>query len=128
MAVSVDEQQQGLELLEITGKEQSLLLVLLELGLNPSSVKANLMPMLYLPQDLKQVIRQHGLKGAHALALATLSAKALDISENQAVSERIAATDEVLKKNLTVTETRELVRKIKVKYLKSNEQELKEVK
>lgn len=128
MAVSVDEQQQGLELLEITGKEQSLLLVLLELGLNPSSVKANLMPMLYLPQDLKQAIRQHGLKGAHALALATLSAKALDISENQVASERIAATDEVLKKNLTVTETRELVRKIKIKYFKSNELTLKEVK
>ncbi|MEA5506950.1 ParB N-terminal domain-containing protein [Halotia wernerae UHCC 0503] len=128
MAVSADEQQQGLELLGITGTEQSLLLVLLELGLNPSSVKANLMPMLYLPPDLKQAIRQQGLKGAHALALATLSAKALDISENQAASERIAATDEVLKKNLTVTETRELVRKIKTKYLKSNKQELKEVK
>ncbi len=128
MAVSADEQQQGLEVLEITGREQSLLLVLLELGLNPSSVKANLIPMLYLPPDLKQAIRQQGLKGAHALALATLSAKALDISENQAASERIAATDEVLKKNLTVTETRELVRKVKTKYLKSNKQELKEVK
>ncbi|MBW4690023.1 MAG: ParB N-terminal domain-containing protein [Komarekiella atlantica HA4396-MV6] len=128
MAVSTDEQQQGLELLEIKGKEQSLLLVLLELGLNPSSVKANLMPMLYLPPDLKQAIRQQGLKGAHALALATLSAKALNISEKLAASERIAATNEVLKKNLTVTETRELIKKIKDKYLKSNKQELTEVK
>ena len=128
MAVSAEQQQQGLELLGISGTEQSLLLVLLELGLNPSSVKANLMPMLYLPPDLKQAIRQQGLKGAHALALATLSAKVLDISENQAASERIAATDEVLTKNLTVTETRELIRKIKTKYFKSNKQELNEVK
>lgn len=128
MSVSAESQQQGLEILGITGIEQSLLLVLLELGLNPSSVKANLMPMLNLPPDLKQAIRQQGLKGAHALALATLSAKALDISEKLAASERITATNEVLKKNLTVTETRELIRKIKTKYLKSNKQELKEVK
>ncbi|MCG6138820.1 MAG: ParB N-terminal domain-containing protein [Nostoc sp. LLA-1] len=128
MAVSTDEQQQGLESLGVTGREQSLLLVLLELGLNPSSVKANLMPMLYLPLDLKQAIRQQGLKGAHALALTTLSAKALDIPENEAASERMAATDEVLKKNLTVTETRELIKQIKTKYLKPNQQELKEIK
>ncbi|MBD2421814.1 ParB N-terminal domain-containing protein [Anabaena cylindrica FACHB-243] len=128
MAVNADEQQQGLELLGITGREQSLLGVLLELGLNPSSVKANLMPMLYLSPDLKQAIREQGLKGAHALALATLSAKTLDISENQAASERMMATDEVLKKNLTVAETRELIRNIKTKYLKSQKKELKEIK
>jgi ParB family chromosome partitioning protein len=42
---------------------------LLDLGLNPTSVKANLLSMLALPADLKQAIRDQGLKGAHALAL-----------------------------------------------------------
>lgn len=128
VAVSAVEQQQGLELLGVTGTEQSLLLVLLELGLNPSSVKANLMPMLYLPLDLKEAIRKKGLKGAHALALTTVSAKTLDISEKQADAERIAATNEVLNKNLTVAETRELVKQIKAKYLKSDNQQLKTLK
>jgi ParB family chromosome partitioning protein len=126
--VSTEEQQQGLEQLGVTGTEQNLLLVLLELSLNPSSVKANLMPMLFLPQDLKDTIRQRGLKGAHALALATLSAKGLDISEEQAVSERVAATNKVLKENLTVPETRELIKKIKDKYSKHQKAESKEVK
>lgn len=128
VAVSSEEQQHSLEKLEVRGTEQNLLLVLLELGLNPASVKANLMPMLHLPSDLKKAIRQQGLKGAHALALATLSSKTLNITENQAIAERVAATEEVLKKNLTVTETRELIKKIKTKYLNSNSQELKEIK
>lgn len=126
--VSIEEQQHGLEQLEITDTELSLLLVLLELGLNPSSVKANLMPMLFLPQDLKDTIRQRGLKGAHALALATLSAKGLDIEEELAATERIAATNKVLKENLTVPETRELIKTIKDKYLKHKKSESKEVK
>ncbi|WP_193197968.1 ParB/RepB/Spo0J family partition protein [Nostoc sp. MG11] len=125
---SAEEQEQRLELLKVTDIEKKLLLVLLELGLNPSSVKANLIPMLYLPLDLKQAIRQQGLKGAHALALATLSVKALDISENQATDERVTATNEVLKKNLTVPETRELIRQIKTKYLKSQKPDLKQLK
>ncbi|MBD2242030.1 ParB N-terminal domain-containing protein [Aulosira sp. FACHB-113] len=126
--VSTEKQQQGLEQLGVIDTEQSLLLALLELGLNPSSVKTNLMPMLFLPQDLKDAIRQRGLKGAHALALATLSAKVLDIKEEQATSERIAATNKVLNENLTVPETRELIKAIKDKYLKNKKSESKEVK
>ncbi|MFL9455481.1 hypothetical protein AB0758_30920 [Tolypothrix bouteillei VB521301_2] len=46
VSVSSEEQQAGLSELGITGTEYSLLLLLLELGLNPASVKANLIPML----------------------------------------------------------------------------------
>lgn len=128
VALSVQEQQEGLEELGIIGNEQDLLLLLLELGLNPASVKANLMPMLGLPQDLKDAIRHRGLKGAHALALVTLSAKALSIAEKEATKERVKATDQVLKKNLTVPETRELIKQIKAKYLKAEKTESKKVK
>ena len=125
--VSAEEQEKGLEQLEFKGPEKSILLILLELGLNPSSVKANLMPMLSLPQDLKQAIRQQGLKGAHALALTTISAKTLDVPEKKAAKERVAATVKVLQEHLTVAETRELVKKIRAKYLKPQKSESKEV-
>ncbi len=125
--VSTEEQIKGLEKLGFRETEKNILLILLELGLNPSSVKANLMPMLSLPQDLKEAIRQQGLKGAHALALTTISAKTLDVSEKKAKKERVAATVKVWQEHLTVPETRELVKKIRAKYLKPQKSESKEV-
>ncbi len=127
VAVSTEEQLLGLEKLGIIGNQQDLLLLLLELGLNPASVKANLVPMLSLPQDLKDAIRSLGLKGAHALALTTLSAKALGIPEPEATRERVQASEQVLKNNLTVPETRELIKQIKSKYLKSEKTESRRV-
>lgn len=128
IGVSAEEQQEGLELLGVTGEEQHIFLMLLELGLNPNSVKSNLMPMLFLCDDLKEAIRQQGLKGAHALALSTLSAKILNTTEKKATLERTNVTQKVIQENLTVPETREEIKKIKAKYLKSKKTESKEVK
>ena len=96
--------------------EAKLLLALLDLALNPASVKANLLPMLSLPDDLKLAIRERGLKGAHASALASLSAKNLKVSEVVANNERISATEKVISQDLTVAKTRELVAQIKARY------------
>lgn len=115
VAATAQEQKQGLEMVGVRAKEQSLLLILLDLGLNPGSVRANLLPMLSLPNDLKVAIRQQGLKGAHALAISALSAKALSISEEQAADERAIVTEKVLGKDLSVPETRKLVAEIKAK-------------
>jgi ParB family chromosome partitioning protein len=128
LAASSEEQQEGLEVLGIIGEEQALFLVFLEFGLNPASVKSNLLPMLSLPEDLKKAIREQGLKGAHALALATLSSKTLKISEQEAARERITATEKVLKENLTVPETRDLIKNIKARYLIQESSESKEIK
>jgi ParB family chromosome partitioning protein len=128
LAASSEEQQQGLEALGILDEEQALFLVFLEFGLNPASVKSNLLPMLSLPEDLKKAIREKGLKGAHALALATLSAKTLKISEQEAAIERIKATEKVLSENLTVPETRDLIKTIKAGYLTPEPSESKEIK
>jgi ParB family transcriptional regulator, chromosome partitioning protein len=145
VTVSAEEQKNGLEAFSVTENEQDILSILLELGLNPASVKANLMPMLFLPQDLKDAIRigvdysqdlnssdslreYHTLKGAHALALSVLSAKVLGIEDKVAAKERIKATDEVLKSNLTVPETRTLINQIKAKYLTETKTESKEIK
>ncbi|WP_250126294.1 hypothetical protein [Chroococcidiopsis sp. CCMEE 29] len=119
VTATTEEQQRGLDSLGVQGKERELVLVLLELGLNPGSVKANLLPMLSLATDLKTAIRQKGLKGAHALALAALSAKSLSISEQRATKERIAITQQVLELDLTVPQTRKLVAEIKMKFSKS---------
>lgn len=115
-----EEQQQGVKRLGVSETEEKLLLALLDLALNPASVKANLMPMLSMPKDLKAAIREQGLKGAHALALTVLSAKTLKTSERQATKERIEATNQVIEQDLTVAKTRELVGQIKAKYLKSD--------
>ena len=116
-AVGVDSQEQTkiLASMNISQKEQSLLMVLLDLGLNPGSVKANLLPMLSLPTDLKIAIRQQGLKGAHALAITTISSKALNVSEEQAYQERSKVTQIVLGQDLSVSETKALVTSIKLK-------------
>lgn len=100
--------------------EENILLSLLELALNPTSVRSNLMPMLSLPLDLKSAIRDRGLKGAHALALASLSEKNLKIPERQARKERLEATEQVLDEQLTVAKTRELVRKVKAKFVEAD--------
>lgn len=94
-----------------------LLISILHMGLNPASVKTQLLPMLSLPNDLKEAVREKGLKGAHALILATLSAKVLKTSESKAAKERINATQTVLLEDLTVAKTRELIAKIKAKFL-----------
>jgi ParB family chromosome partitioning protein len=115
VGVDTQEQTKTLASMNVSQKEQSLLMVLLDLGLNPGSVKANLLPMLSLPIDLKTAIRQQGLKGAHALAVATISSKALNISEEQASQERSNVTQIVLEQDLSVSETKALVTSIKQK-------------
>jgi len=127
VATSSEQQRQGVNELGANETESKLLLALLDLALNPASVKTNLLPMLSLPLDLKAAIREQGLKGGHAVALSTLSAKFLKTSERQATRERIEATNRVVEEGLSVAKTRELVNQIKAKYLKP-ESKLKESK
>lgn len=125
VALTNEEQEQALEQMGVRHQERDLLLELLDLGLNPGSVKANLLPMLSLPSDLKTAIRQQGLKGAHALALSALSAKTLNLADKEATKERIVATGQVLEQDLTVPETRRLVAKIKTKFSENTEPDSK---
>lgn len=104
-----------------------LLLSLLHMGLNPVSIKTQLLPMLSLPNDLKEAVREKGLKGAHALILATLSAKMLKTSEKTATKERLKATQTVLSQDLTVAKTREWVAEIKARYAPSQATESRKI-
>lgn len=111
-------QIEGLEGFDLSPIEFRVLLVLLDLTLNPASVRANLVSVLALPTDLKVAIRQQGLKGAHALALAALTEKTLKVQERIATRERLEATQIVVTEDLSVRQTRDLITKIKSKYLK----------
>jgi ParB family chromosome partitioning protein len=112
------EQIKGLEEFNLRPIEFRVLSVILDLTLNPASVKANLVSVLALPSDLKAAIREQGLKGAHALALAVLTEKTLRIEERIATRERLEATQTVIIEDLSVRQTRELIATIKAKYLK----------
>jgi len=127
VTVTTEKQKVELQSLDVSKNEEKLLLALLDLALNPASVKANLMPMLSLPNDLKEAIREQGLKGAHALALSVLSSKTLKISEAKATKERIQATTKTIQEDLTVAKTRELISQIKTKYLGSENIQSKEI-
>lgn len=104
-----------------------LLLSILHMGLNPASVKTQLLPMLSLPDDLKKAVREKGLKGSHALILTTLSSKTLRTKEETATKERIKATQTILAQDLTVSETRQLIAEIKARYAPNNTTESKKI-
>lgn len=116
VTASDDEQKQGLEVMELSDSEQAVLQIILGLSLNPASVCTNDFRMLSLYPDLQQAIRGVSLKAAHAMVLQRLSAKNLEIDEAQAANLRVEATQEVVEKGLTLTETQNLVSQIIKKY------------
>lgn len=116
IALPEPEQQLGLVALSLDETETAVLGVLLDLQLNPASIDANIFPMLSTPDDLKQAIRERGLSGPAAIALQTLNAKNLGISESRARSARMKAIASVIDENLSVSDTRQLVATIRAKY------------
>lgn len=119
-ALSDDKVEENLDN-SINGTERAILLILLELQLNPASVDANLIPMLSLVDDLKDAIRNHGLKGVHAIALQKLSAKNLNLSQAKAKRLREDLTKKVVQENLSVLQTRKLVNEAIAKHSPSPE-------
>jgi ParB family transcriptional regulator, chromosome partitioning protein len=116
LTANTQEQSSGLSDLNLDEKEKLLLSLLLNLQLNPASVDANIFTMLSLAPDLKEAIRNLGLKGVHALALNKLSAKNLKISEKKAKSIRVEKTNQVTLNKLSAVETRKLVNEVLEKY------------
>nr|WP_263012320.1 ParB/RepB/Spo0J family partition protein [Laspinema sp. D2d] len=109
---STQTQAQGLEELGLSENEQVILLELLKLQLNPASVSANIFPMVSLLDDLKQAMRDAGLKGFQAVALNQLSPKNLNVKPKKAATIRAQVTAQVLVENLSVAKTRQRVKQI----------------
>lgn len=104
-----EQQSSTLATLGLAEAEQTIFRVLLSLQLNPASVNANIFPMLALPKDLKQAIREQGLGGMQALALGRCNAKTLGLSEIAASKVRMEILKKVLKEKLSVTQSRQMV-------------------
>ncbi len=115
------EQREKLAAFELSESEQSVLLVLLELGLNPASVCANDFRMLSLFPDLQTAIRESHLKASHAMVLQRLSARKLKKSEPQAKRLRAKATQQVTAKKLSLAETKKLVEELIAKHAPQEE-------
>ena len=107
-----EERKQGLNSLELSQSEVAVLEVILGLGLNPASVLANDFRMLSLFPDLQKAVRTANLKAAHAMALQRLSAKNLDVLEQEAIAIRSDAVQAVVDKNLSLAETNQRINEI----------------
>lgn len=128
MTATREEQQQGLATLGLDGREQDILLVLLDLQLNPASVDANIFPMLSLADDLKMAIRESGLFGVQALALSKLSAKNLGQPEAKAKEIRMKTTQKVGLEKLSTQDTRKLVAEVIASHVQASPGASKKVK
>jgi ParB family chromosome partitioning protein len=127
LTANTQDQSSGLAALNLDEDEKLLLSLLLNLQLNPASVDANIFTMLSLALDLKEAIRNLGLKGVHASALNKLSAKNLKISERKAKSVRVEKTKQVTLKKLSAAETRKLVNEVLEKYAGSESKSSREL-
>jgi ParB family transcriptional regulator, chromosome partitioning protein len=106
----LDEQQWQAEI------ERDILELILSLQLNPKSVNSNVMPLLKLPEDLQQAIREHGLETSKVKELNKLSAAKLKVSELEAIEVRQALTAKSISSQLSLTQIKEEVENILARY------------
>lgn len=113
---SREQQYKQIQSFNLPTLPEKILLVLVELQVNISSLAANDLPMLSLSPDLKKSIREKGLPCHHALAIAKLSSAQLKASESLALQKRQEVTQQVISDSLSLKATRELIRQILAEY------------
>jgi ParB family transcriptional regulator, chromosome partitioning protein len=92
--------------------DKQILLSLLELQQNVCSLAANDLPMLSLPDDLKEAIRTQELPCHQAKAISKLSSKVLKISEDELIKLRSQIVQKVITESLSLRETKETIARI----------------
>ncbi len=118
----LNEQEQGIEQLDLSEEQRDILAVIIDLQLNPASLAANDLQILLLFDDLKQAIRETGLKASHAQALQKLNAENLGVSEKKAKTIRFKALQQVMESGLSLSKTKALVQELVAKHnLKSQD-------
>jgi ParB family transcriptional regulator, chromosome partitioning protein len=104
-------QQQWLSALNLKDPdEQKVLALLLWLQLNPNSAKAHVFPLLNLPDDLKQAIRQVGIEPSKARELNKLSSEFLGVTEDNALKIRSQMLQKVIEEKLSLSQIKALVK------------------
>ena len=112
-----EQQHVVLEQLEVDPIESQVFLIFLGLQEHPASLNRNIFPVLNLTSDLKAAVREQSLGCAQALILNRLSASELKISERQALKLREKGIREVLRQNLSTTQTQQWVTQQKLQYI-----------
>ncbi|MBW4546986.1 MAG: ParB N-terminal domain-containing protein [Symplocastrum torsivum CPER-KK1] len=112
-----EQQHVVLEQLEVDPIESQVFLIFLGLQEHPASLNRNIFPALNLTSDLKAAVREQSLGCAQALILNRLSASELKISERQALKLREKGIREVLRQNLSTTQTQQWVIQQKSQYI-----------
>ena len=112
-----EQQHVVLEQLEVDPIESQVFLIFLGLQEHPASLNRNIFPVLNLTSDLKAAVREQSLGCAQALILNRLSASELKISERQALKLREKGIREVLRQNLSTTQTQQWVIQQKSQYI-----------
>lgn len=86
-----------------------ILQTLLDYQLNPASISTNVLPMLAIADDLKEVVREFGLDASKVRELNKLSAEKLNQDAAAAAEVRTHTARKVATENLSLSETRDLV-------------------
>ena len=123
--------QQDLEELGLSESEKITCQIILDYGFNPLSVNQNYFPMLKMAEEIKEAIRNRGLKDALARIINKIKAPNLNISEKKARKLRCNLIDEVIAQDLSLTQTNKKLKEIIVKFqpIQAQSQQLtKEVK
>lgn len=104
-------QQQWLSALYLKDPdEEKILSLILWLQLNPNSIKAHVFPLLSLPNDLKQAIRETGIETSKVRELSKLSAGVLGIEDDQAAELRSQMVQKVVEEKLSLSQVKTLVK------------------
>ena len=104
-------QQQWLSALNLKEpSEQKVLVLLLWLQLNPNSIKAHVFPLLSLPDDLKQAIREVGIESSKARELNKLSAESLGVDNDRAAEIRSQMIQKIVEEKLSLSQIKTLVK------------------
>lgn len=118
------DQQQWLANLNLEQDAENILEVLLGKQFNPASINTNVFPLLKLPQDLQQVIREQGLESTKAKELAKLSAATLNMDEDAASKIRSAVAHRVIEEARSRSKTRDFVKELINKHIIKSHQPL----
>ena len=114
--------QQYLEELGLSESEKLTFQIILDYGFNPLSVNQNYFPMLKMAEDIKEAIRNRGLKDALARIINKIKAPNLNISEQKARKLRCNLIDEVIDQDLSLTQTNKKLKEIIAKFQPSQAQ------
>lgn len=105
------------EKVDIDAIETKVWILFLGLQEHPASLERNIFPTLRLPVDLKDAIRHQRLGCSQALALNSLSAVELEITEKKALELRASGIEAVTTQNLSEAETKKWVKKQKQRFI-----------